>query len=83
MALYLISYDIKSYDKEEYPALYAKLDAIGAEKILYSEWIVIDGIGKATAIYNEIAPCVKTKRSPSSTRSDKRRSMGQASNVKR
>lgn len=57
MALYLISYDIKSYDKDEYPELWARLDEIGAVKILYSEWIVVGEIGGATAIYDKIAPC--------------------------
>ena len=59
MALYLISYDIKSYDKKEYPELYAKLDEIKAERILFSEWIVIADEGKANAIYDKIAPCIK------------------------
>jgi hypothetical protein len=58
MALYLISYDIKSYDKDEYPNLWAKLEQIGAVKILFSEWVVIDDVGKANDIYSSIAPCV-------------------------
>jgi hypothetical protein len=59
MALYLISYDIKKYDKKEYPALYAKLEEINAETILFSEWVVVDEVGKANFIYDEIAPCIK------------------------
>jgi hypothetical protein len=58
MALYLISYDIKSYDKKEYPNLYAKLEQLGGAKILFSEWVLVDEVGQATAIYEEIAPCV-------------------------
>jgi len=58
MALYLISYDIKSYDKDEYPNLWAKLEEIGAVKILYSEWVVIDDVGRANPIYSALAPCV-------------------------
>jgi hypothetical protein len=59
MALYLISYDIASYDKDEYPELWAKLRELGAVKILYSEWVLTDEDGQATTIYNEIAPCIK------------------------
>jgi hypothetical protein len=59
MALYLISYDIKSYDKKEYPALYAKLEELGAVKILFSEWVLAADIGQASEIYAEIAPCIK------------------------
>lgn len=58
MALYLISYDIKSYDKDEYPKLWQKLEELGAVKILFSEWVLTEEVGKATAIYSEIAPCV-------------------------
>ena len=57
MALYLISYDIKSYDKDEYKALWAKLDDLGAVKILFSEWVLVDEVAQAIPIYNEIAPC--------------------------
>jgi hypothetical protein len=35
MALYLISYDIKSYDKDEYPKLWETLEELGAVKILF------------------------------------------------
>ena len=59
MALYLISYDIASYDKKEYPRLRAKLEELGAIKILFSEWVLIGKSRKATYIYNEIAPCVR------------------------
>jgi hypothetical protein len=59
MALYLISYDIASNDREEYPKLWETLEELGAVKILYSEWVLIEEVGKATAIYNEIAPCVR------------------------
>lgn len=57
MALYLISYDIKSYDKDEYPNLWAKLEEIGAVKILFSEWVVVGDGGQAQSIYSSIAPC--------------------------
>jgi hypothetical protein len=58
MALYLISYDIKSYDKDEYPELWAKLEELGATKILFSEWVLPEDVGKANDIYSEIASCV-------------------------
>jgi hypothetical protein len=58
MPLYLISYDIASYDRKEYLKLWEKLEELGAIKILYSEWVLVEGIGKATHIYEEIAPCV-------------------------
>jgi hypothetical protein len=56
MALYLISYDIADKDAFEYGPLWSKLDALGAIKILYSEWVVPGEIGAASAIYDEIAP---------------------------
>jgi hypothetical protein len=58
MALYLISYDIKSSDKKEYPALYAKLEELDATRILFSEWVAVADVGQATALYTEIAPCI-------------------------
>jgi CRISPR-associated endonuclease Cas2 len=57
MALYLVSYDIKSYDKDEYPKLWQTLETLGAVKILFSEWVIVENEGKATALYNQIAPC--------------------------
>jgi len=59
MALYLISYDITSYDRDEYPKLYQTLEEIGSTKILYSELVLVEDVGKATSIYNKIAPCVR------------------------
>jgi hypothetical protein len=56
MALYLISYDIIDKDKFEYEPLWAKLRAMGATKILYSEWVVSGGTGEARNIYDKIAP---------------------------
>jgi hypothetical protein len=56
MALYLISYDIAEKDKFEYGPLWAKLKQIDATKILYSEWVVADAVGKASEIYGELAP---------------------------
>lgn len=56
MAVYLISYDIAEKDKFEYEPLWALLKAIGAVRILYSEWVVVDRIGRAGAIYGSIAP---------------------------
>jgi len=58
MALYLISYDIKKYDADEYPNLYAKLEELGAVKILFSEWVVVADVGQANSIYSSIAPTV-------------------------
>lgn len=59
MALYLISYDIAEKDKEEYGPLWTKLRALGATKILYSEWVVVDGVGKANDLYKTIAPLTR------------------------
>ena len=59
MALYLISYDIADKDKDEYEALWNKLEELGAEKILYSEWVLVDSVGNATEIYNKIAPLTR------------------------
>jgi CRISPR/Cas system-associated endoribonuclease Cas2 len=61
MALYLISYDINEKDAFEYDNLYKKLNSIGATRILYSEWTVEDEVGKATTLYNSIAPLTQTK----------------------
>lgn len=56
MALYLISYDIADKDKDEYQELWDLLERIGATKILYSEWVLADKVGKSASIYNQIAP---------------------------
>ena len=56
MALYLVSYDIADKDKFEYEPLWAKLNALRATRILYSEWVVASGTGEAEGIYGEIAP---------------------------
>jgi hypothetical protein len=61
MALYLISYDINEKDAFEYEGLWARLRALGAVKILYSEWVIKDDVGKAGAIYKEIAPTTQKK----------------------
>jgi hypothetical protein len=59
MALYLISYDIAEKDAFEYKALWDKLKALGATKILYSEWAVSGE--SAAEIYNEICGLVQGK----------------------
>lgn len=56
MALYLVSYDIAEQDKFEYKPLWGALNSIGAVRILYSEWVVVDQVGRAKAIYDSIAP---------------------------
>jgi CRISPR/Cas system-associated endoribonuclease Cas2 len=61
MALYLISYDIAEKDAWEYQPLYDLLEAWGAKRILYSEWIVTNDTGQAASIYNEIAPLTQQK----------------------
>ena len=61
MALYLISYDIAEKDAFEYKLLWEKLEAIGATKILYSEWVVKGEVGKANDIYSKIAPLTQKK----------------------
>ncbi len=63
MALYLISYDIADKDKEEYEELWAKLRALKATKILYSEWVVIrehnPNGNTAHEIYKVLSPLVR------------------------
>jgi len=61
MALYLVSYDIAEKDEFEYEALWDALKAMGAIKILYSEWAVVAGLGQATSIYNIVAPLTQGK----------------------
>jgi hypothetical protein len=61
MALYLISYDIAEKDAFEYKPLWARLEQLGAVKILYSEWAIADETGKALTIYGEIAPLTQQK----------------------
>jgi hypothetical protein len=61
MALYLISYDINEKDAFEYEGLWARLRELGAVKILYSEWAITDDVGKAGAIYRDIAPKTQKK----------------------
>jgi hypothetical protein len=61
MPLYLISYDINEKDAFEYEGLWARLRELGAVKILYSEWVITDDVGKAGAIYREIAPKTQKK----------------------
>ena len=39
MALYLVSYDLNKPEKD-YPKLIDHLEAIGAHRVLYSEWFV-------------------------------------------
>jgi len=61
MAAYLISYDIAEKDAFEYQPLWDKLKALGAQRILYSEWIVTGGPDQTGAIYDEIAPLIQSK----------------------
>ena len=61
MALYLISYDIAEKDAFEYDALWAKLEELGAVKILYSEWAIVDAVGRASVIYGHFAPLTQLK----------------------
>lgn len=61
MALYLISYDIAEKDDFEYEGLWNTLKTIGAVRILYSEWVVVDIQGRAAAIYDSVAPRTQMK----------------------
>jgi hypothetical protein len=45
VALYLISYDINEEDGFDYDGLWDRLKKLGAVRILYSEWVMEDGIG--------------------------------------
>lgn len=59
MPLYLISYDIAEKDAWEYDALWAKLEEMGAVKVLYSEWVIRGA--SATSVYNELASLIQKK----------------------
>jgi CRISPR/Cas system-associated endoribonuclease Cas2 len=61
MALYLISYDINEKDAFEYERLWAKLKAMGAARILYSEWIIDGETADARSIYDKLAPLTQLK----------------------
>ena len=61
MALYLISYDINEKDAFEYKPLWNLLKDIGAIKILYSEWAIIEKVVRAKAIYDIVAPLIQEK----------------------
>jgi hypothetical protein len=61
VALYLISYDIAEKDAFEYGPLWALLEQMGAVKILYSEWLIEGDVGKASAIYTQVAPKTQLK----------------------
>lgn len=59
MALYLVSYDINEKDAFEYEGLWSKLKGLGAIKILYSEWVIVDEAAQAAAIYAAVS--IKTQ----------------------
>jgi CRISPR/Cas system-associated endoribonuclease Cas2 len=61
MALYLISYDISEKDAFEYDNLWARLKELGAQRILYSEWVLEHDVNMASAIYENIAPLTQLK----------------------
>lgn len=61
MALYLISYDINEKDAFEYQGLWDKLKQLGAVRILYSEWVIVENTGRASTIYQEVAPKTQKK----------------------
>jgi hypothetical protein len=61
MALYLISYDINEKDAFEYENLWKKLREMGAIKILYSEWVIVDEVGQSSEIYSTVAPLTQKK----------------------
>ncbi len=59
MALYLISYEIAENEGFSYEALWTRLKALTAAKILPSGWALADNIGRASDIYAEIAPLIQ------------------------
>lgn len=61
MALYLISYDIAEKDAFEYKPLWARLEELGAVKILYSEWAMVADTGQASNIYGQISTLTQIK----------------------
>lgn len=52
MALYLVSYDLNEHDRD-YPKVTRILEAMGAVKCLYSEWLVRSN-GTALEVANRI-----------------------------
>ena len=38
--LFLVSYDLRKDDRQDYKALWEALDALGASRVLRSQWIV-------------------------------------------
>jgi hypothetical protein len=61
MALYLISYDINEKDEFKYGPLWQRLKAMGAVKILDSEWAMEADESSASMIYVRLAAMVQSK----------------------
>jgi hypothetical protein len=61
MSVYLISYDITVSDAFEYGPLWDRLKAMGAIKILYSEWVFVADEAKAANVYNSIRTLIQGK----------------------
>lgn len=61
MVPFLISYDINEKDKFEYQPLWDKLKAIGAVRILYSEWVVLIHASQYVGLYNELSSIIQAK----------------------
>ncbi len=60
MPVYLISYDINEKDAFEYKGLWEELSAIGATRILYSEWIG-SSAQSCASIYDRLATKTQDK----------------------
>ena len=58
MSLYLASYDIAEQDRDEYKALWAYFDTVGAVKVLFSQYAVPFS-GTALELATKIQPHLK------------------------
>lgn len=61
MALYLISYDIDHKHEDEYQPLWDLLEKWKAQKVLFSEWILVAKAGTATKLAEAICNAVSLK----------------------
>jgi len=61
MAPFLISYDINEKDTFEYQPLWDKLKALGAVRILFSEWVILIQPSQYVSLYNERSSIIQAK----------------------
>lgn len=61
MPLYMISYDIAEQDSAEYEPLWALLNEWKAERVLYSQWVLVSGPKSAMKLADAILAAVPLK----------------------